>query len=146
MSTPPDSTSKQSSPKTESMTKTVESGVFIRTTYRRGKQRKQTTERIKPNMKKVILGSIGEFEVYVYPFDYPDKVFIGKFPVSTYLDKSGVSGLQGMINICKWYLDGGAFTKETWRKAANSRRHVIQKAYDLALNELRSSEKARISH
>jgi hypothetical protein len=105
----------------ETITKTTESGAFIRTTIRRGKQRTQTTKRIKPNMKKVILGSIGDFEVYVYPFDYPDKVFIGKFPVSTFLDKTGLAGVQGIINISRWFLDGKA------------------------LNELSAKEKARIT-
>lgn len=146
MSTSDAPASKESDLQTESITKTVETGAFIRTTYRKGKRRKQHTERVKPNMKKVILGSIGDFEVYVYPFDYPDKVFIGKFPTSTYISMSGVRDLTGLANIMRWYLNGEAFSKENWRKAANSRKRAIQKSYNLALNELRSSENARILH
>jgi hypothetical protein len=135
--------SKKSYPITETITKTTESGAFIRTVIRRGKQRKQTTIRIKPNQKKVVLGHIGELEVYVYPFDFPDTVFLGKFPVSIQLSRAGVSEMMRMSNTCKWFLDGKAFNAPNWRKGVNARRRDIQAAYNQALLELRSSEKPR---
>jgi hypothetical protein len=144
MTTTPDS--ERSLSNKISVTKTTESGAFIRTTYREGKKRRQETVRIEKNTKKVVLGHLGEFEVYVYPFDFPDKVFIGKFPVSTYITLSDVKGAMGIINISKWFLEGKAFDKPTWRKAANSRRRAIQTAYDQALNELTSKKKAPIEN
>jgi len=146
LSTSKDTPSNTSQPPMESMTKTVESGAFIRTVWRKGKKRRQESLRIKPNYKKVILGGFGEFEVYVYPFDYPDKVFIGKFPVSTYLVMSDVKKLMGLTATMRWFLDGKAFNEDGWRKGVNSRRRAIQNSYNLALSELRSKEKTRIKH
>lgn len=97
-------------------------------------------------MKKVILGSIGDFEVYVYPFDYPDKVFIGKFPVSTHIGMNDAKALCGLSKTLVWFLKGEAFSKDGWRKAPNSRRRAIQNAYNLALNELRAKEKPPFQH
>jgi hypothetical protein len=129
----------------ETITKTTESGAFIRTVIRHGKQRIQTTKRIKPNMKKVVLGYVGEFEVYVYPFDYPDKVFMGKFPVSTMLDSTNVKQILGVYNQMRWFLSGQAFNEPLKSKAANARRRAIVSAYNLALNEKRSNDKTRFS-
>jgi hypothetical protein len=125
----------------ETITKTTESGAFIRTVIRRGKQRTQTTTRIKPNQKKVVLGHIGELEVY--PFDFPDTVFLGKFPVSVQLSRTGVSEMLRMSHTCRWFLDGKAFSAPNWRKGVNARKRDIQTAYNQALLELRSSEKPR---
>lgn len=133
--------SKKSSSTPETLTITTESGAFIRKTWRHGKKRRQETTRVKPNYKKVVLGHIGEFEVYVYPFDYPDKVFIGKFPVSTYINIGEVKSLFGLTSTMKWYLNGEAFNEPQRSKAANARRRTILSAYNLALSELRNSKK-----
>jgi hypothetical protein len=96
-------------------------------------------------MKKVVLGHFGDFEVYVYPFDYPDKVFVGKFPISTMFDSTNVKQTLGVYNQMRWFLSGEAFKEPNWRKGSNSRRRAIVSAYNLALSELRSKEKAGIS-
>ena len=134
--------SKESNPSTEtpSRTKTVESGAFIRTTYRVGKKRKQETKRFQKNQKKVILGRIGDFEIYCYPYEYPDTVFIGQFPVSTQIDSASVTQLISGYNKAKSYLDGNYFKKPNWRKGANSRRRDIKKAYNLGLDDQRSKK------
>lgn len=126
---------------TESYTKTVESGAFIRTIRRKGKKRKIKTERFKKNEKKVILGHIGDFEVYVYPYDYPDKVFLGQFPISTMLDNSNFAQLLSNYNKVKSFLEGNYFSKPNWRKGANSRRRDIQRAYNRGLTAQRSKKK-----
>ena len=119
----------------ESITKTTESGAFIRTVTRKGKRRKQETKRIQKNDKKVTLGFIGEFEVYAYPYDFPDTVFVGKFPVSTSISKGQEGQIYSIANIIRHYLEGNYFNKPNWRKGANSRRRAIQKAYNRALKD-----------
>jgi hypothetical protein len=96
-------------------------------------------------MKKVVLGHAGEFEVYVYPFDYPDKVFMGKFPTSTMFDSTNVKQILGVYNQMRWFLTGQAFTEPLKSKASNARRRAIVSAYNLALNEIRSNDKTRNS-
>lgn len=92
------------------------------------------------NQKKVILGRIGDFEVYVYPYDFPDTVFIGKFPVSTKIDIFCVNQLIQMYNRAKAYLNGNWQNVTQFTKEAKMTRHSIVKAYDLALNEQRSKK------
>lgn len=113
--------------------KTVESGIFIRTKWRKDKKTHQKTLKIKANMKKVILGHIGDFELYVYPFDYPDKLFLGKFPTSTIIESTNVKQFLGAYNQSQWFLSGKAFSKPTNRKGANMRRQQIQTAYNHGL-------------
>lgn len=133
-------TSQQSPP--FSMTKTTESGAFIRTTIRHNNKRKTKTERFKKNDKKVVLGFIGDFEVYAYPYDFPDRVFIGKFPVSTQLENANINTLFSVFNRARAFLNGDYFNKPNSRKAANSRRQQVQTAYNLGLNDQRSKQHA----
>lgn len=84
-------------------------------------------------MQKVVLGNIGDFEVYVYPYDYPDKIFVGKFPVSTMITSTNVNQVLGVYNQMKWFLSNAPYSKASWRKGANSRRQQIQQAYNLGL-------------
>jgi hypothetical protein len=97
-------------------------------------------------MKKVIIGNIGDLEVYLYPFDFPDKAFIGKFPVSTPVSRSDLSNMMGIINTLRWFFDGKAFSEPKRRKAANARRRAIVSAYNLALSELRSKKQGGSSY
>lgn len=127
-----------------SITKTVESGAFIRTVIREGKRRKQKTRKFKKNENKVVLGHIGDFEVYVYPYNYPDRVFIGQFPISTEIENSTVACLISAYNKSKTYLDGYYFSKPKRRKGTNVRRQAIQRAYNNGLNEQISKEKASL--
>lgn len=126
----------------ETKTYTTESGAFYRKTWRIGKKRKTKTVRITKNDKKVILGHIGEFEVYVYPYDYPDRVFIGQFPVSTQIEATERRTLMGICAKICHYLAGTYFKEPNWRKGANSRKRDIQKAYNNGLNELKRKKKA----
>lgn len=121
-------------------TKTVESGAFIRTTYRRGNKRKTKTQKMTKNQKKVVLGHIGDFEVYVYPYDYPDSVFLGNFPVSTQIDLSSINQFIRCYNLAKSYLKGTYFERNSHRKEANSRRQAIQSAYNRGLPTKPSSK------
>jgi hypothetical protein len=118
-----------------SITRTTESGAFIRTTIRRGNKRKQETKRIKKNDKKVVLGFIGEFEVYVYPYDFPDTVFCGHFPISTKIEKGQENAILGVAQKIRHYLGGDYYNKPNWRKGANARKRAIQKAYNQGLND-----------
>jgi len=112
-------------------TKTVESGIFIRTKWVKNGKKHQRTLKIKQNKKKVVLGFIGDFELYAYPFDFPDKVFLGKFPNSVIIDSTNVNSLLGAYNKTKWFLSNQAFSKPTNRKGANMRRQQIINAYEI---------------
>jgi len=118
-----------------SITRTTESGAFIRVTLRTGSKRKQKTERITKSQKKVVLGHLGDFEVYVYPWDYPDTVFIGKFPISTKIDKEQEGAVLAIAQKIRHYLEGHYFNRPNWRKGANSRKRDISRAYNLGLDE-----------
>jgi len=120
----------------ESITRTTESGAFIRVTIRKGKKRRQKTERMHKNDKKVILGMIGDFEAYVYPYQYPETVFVGKFPMSTKIDKGSEREVLATAQKIRHYLEGTYFSKENWRKGSNSRKRAIRKAYNLGLGEV----------
>lgn len=124
----------------ESVTKTVESGAFIRTVVRTGKKRRQKTQRFKKSQKKVILGHIGDFEVYVYPYDYGDCIFIGKFPVSTYINKTNYKALFGLFNRMRWYLNGEWQIKPKNEKGRKTLRDNIASAYIHAQEEQQSKE------
>lgn len=120
-----------------SITRTTESGAFIRTIVRKGGKRRQKTVRIKKNQKKVVLGHIGDFEVYTYPYDFPDTVFVGKFPVSTKIEKGQERAILSVAQKIRHYLEGAYFNKPNWRKGANARKRAIRKSYNLGLEEQR---------
>jgi len=126
---------------TDTLTKTTESGIFIRTTIRRGKRRKQETRRMTPNDEKVILGSLGDFELYVYPYKYPDSVFIGTYPTSTTFTLGNVGELIAAYHKTRWFLNGEWQNEPNWRIAPNSRKRAIQKAYNAGLERLKEPKK-----
>lgn len=125
-----------------SYTKLTESGAFIRTVIRKDGKRHQNTKRITKNQKKVVLGFIGEFEVYVYPYDYPETVFIGKFPVSTSIDKTNVHSILGVYNRIRWFIDGEAFREVESKKGVQRLRQHIVSSYDEGLKTRTSSKRA----
>jgi hypothetical protein len=88
---------------------------------------------MKKNDKKVVLGHLGEFEVYIYPYDYPDTVFIGKFPVSTQIESDAWRNILKVAMRIKAYSENQYYKKDGWRKEANARRRDIKKAYNLGL-------------
>ena len=127
----------------ESFTKTVESGAFIRTTLRRGSKRKQETKRFKPNDAKVVIGHLGDFEVYIYPYSFPDTVFIGSFPVSTELTANTLPEMLSIYNKARWFLQGFWQTEPEKSKAAKGRRQRILLAYNAGLEQLKKADSNR---
>jgi len=123
-----------------SITKTVETGAFYRTVIRKGKKRKQKTIRLTKNEKKVTLGYIGDFEVYIYPYDYPDTVFIGKFPVSTKIEGTDWRKLYRIARKVKWYLTGEAWKTKHYTKASKKAYTQLIKAYNSGLKSLKNPE------
>jgi hypothetical protein len=75
------------------VTKRIEHGTFTRTIIRRDKRVTVKTEYVKPNPKKVVIGRLGDLEVYVYPYDFPNRIFMGKFPFTMSMEKSDLSAL-----------------------------------------------------
>jgi hypothetical protein len=127
---------KESQPtkKTPTVTKRVEHGTFTRTIIRRDKRVTVKTTYAKPNPKKVIIGKLGDLEVYVYPYDFPNRVFMGKFPVTFSLTKQDIAAMLGLASISTWFLNGNAFKSHRMGKAANARRRAILSAYKYAQN------------
>lgn len=121
-----------------SRTKTEEWGRFKRTTERRGKKRKQKTERVKKNPKKVRLCQIRDLELYVLPYEYPDTVFIGKYPkFSMALDKYDIPRLFVFVNKMRWFLNGEWQKKVLFTKQSKKDSALCKKAYSSGLDELK---------
>lgn len=121
-----------------SRTKTEEHGQFKRTFYRKGKRKRQKTERLKKNPKKVTLCHIRDLEVYVIPYDYPNTVFIGKYPhFSMALDRYDIPRLFVFINKMRWFLDGYWQKGADFTKEAKTAPALLKKAYNLGLDELK---------
>ncbi|MDI6905676.1 MAG: hypothetical protein QMD13_09390 [Candidatus Bathyarchaeia archaeon] len=128
--------------KHESETVIIEKGGFERYYYRKGKKAKHKTVRHKSkNPEKVTLANIGNLELYVYPYQHPDKVFIGVYPYSQTLSKSEVSALLGFYNKARWFLQEKWTKKAHFTKRAKIDSTLIQKAYGEGLDKLKKEEK-----
>ncbi len=95
----------------------------------------------KKNPKKVILDTIGDFQLYVYPYEYPDKVFFGCYPKSVSLDRNEIKKFLSLFNRARWFL------KEFWTekreprtKGAKRLREYIRKSYAEGLLEQQSKK------
>ena len=131
--------------KRDSTTITREYGYFSRIKTRKGKKRRQSTEYRKTRGEKVLLAKLGDLELYVYPKDYPDRVFLGIFPMSTCISEEQLGLLFNIYNKSKWYLKEDWTRKDTWRKGANSLRRRIQRSYARGLERQKKRRKDRFS-
>lgn len=127
--------------KRPSMTVTHEYGYHIRKKYRYGKKRRQKTTKIEKNTKKVVLAEINGLQVYVYPKEFPNKVFLGIFPMSIQLEEADFSRLFGIMNKIRWYFNEDWVRKGDSRNKAKYLRQQIQRAYTEGLNELKGRRK-----
>lgn len=127
-----------------SYTKLVESGAFVRTLYRKGTKRKQETRRMKKNDEKVVLGMLGDLEVYVYPYNFPSTVFIGKFPISTQITQQNRAEVITAARRIRWFLDGEWNSSSNQHKDSKTRRHTMIKAYNTGLKHQKERENSRI--
>jgi len=96
---------------------------------------------MKQNDKKVILGHLGDFEVYVYPYDFPDTVFIGAYPVSTQITTGNIGEVMAAYSRASWFLAGNWQNKPNWRIGPNSRRRACEKAYNSGLETIKKARK-----
>ena len=126
-------------PKTETETIIKEHG-FRRLILRKGKVKRQKTEIIEKNPLKVTLDKIGDMELYCYPFDYPEHVFLGFRGTSQTLNKYQVRQLFKVYNIAKWFLNS-EWQHKTKSKRTTKRRREIEKAFNLGLKRQREREK-----
>lgn len=137
-----------------SITRERRQGTFETLRVRRGLKKRQRTEKSrehKKNPRKVVLCKMGDLEIYVLPFDFPDKVFLGKYPVNVELDEFTFNFLFKAYNRIRWFLRG-EWQKEEKRIHKIPKKQVglwilrekIKKAYNYALNEERMKEKEAI--
>ena len=128
--------------KQESETIIKEHGVYKRTLYRKGRKRRQRTQRLKKNPEKVVIGKIGELEVYVYPYNFPDKVFLGQYPNFTMtLTKQDIPKLFCIYNISRWYFNGEWQNEPKKSKPAKRLRKLLILAYKTGLDKLKKTKK-----
>jgi len=129
----------------KSRTETTEYGSFIRKKTRYGKKRKQKTVILKKNPEKVVLGKIGDIEVYVYPFQYPDKIFFGLFPMSCYLEEHQKEDVLVLYNRIRWFFKEDWTKKRKQTKHSKASRQAILKAYNVGLDKLKKANLDRDS-
>ena len=120
-----------------SITQTTEYGYYIRKKTRTGKKRRQKTIRPPRNPEKVCLAQLKELEFYVYPKNHPDKVFIGIYPLSTYIEYDDLKRLWGILNKIRWYLREDWTKQRKQTKAAKYSREAIVRAYNAGLSRLK---------
>ena len=117
---------------------------FRRLIIRKGKTKRQKTEIIQKNPMKVTLDKIGDLELYCYPFDYPDTVFIGLGEHSQPLNMYQTRQLFKFYNVSRWFLQG-EWTKDLdWRgkpKRSMRTRGELKKAYNLGLERQKETKK-----
>lgn len=113
--------------------------------WKKGKKIHQKLQRQVSNRKKVTLCSIGNLEFYVYPYEYPDKIFMGIYPQSQTIGSFDLKKFWGIFNRLRWFLNGEwqkPQIKHKNSKEANILRRRIVSAYNLALDEIRRKKKA----
>lgn len=109
--------------------KETEYGFYIREKWRSKKKRTQKTHRFPKNLEKVVIAQIGTLEIYVYPYQFPNQVFLGLFPINVKLSKYQANDLMRAFNTIRWYLEDKWTDKPTRNKKANALRRALQKAY-----------------
>lgn len=134
---------------TENSSETVieEHGTFKRTYRRKGAKKKVKTERKKKNPEKVVLAKMGDLELYVYPYSYPDKIFIGSYPKFTQvLEMSDLPKFFVFFNRAKWFLNGEWQKGYISAKGLKIPRHRIVRAYNYALDKQKKAKKGFPKH
>ena len=116
----------------ESRTTTYESGQFERTKIRQGKKRKQRTVKIPKRESKVVLYKIGRLQLFAYPYDNRNKLFIGYGKFAHPIDKYSVHRILVLYNIAKWFLSKG-FKLSMQGKSRSSLGKPIQRAFKKGL-------------
>lgn len=105
----------------------IEKGYYERyiLTGKDGKTHQGTT-RFPPNPAKVTLARCGMLEYSVYPYSFPDMVFVHLTGEKTQIDRYDVNRHFSAINKVRWYLFGGC-------KNAISGKSKTQLAKDIKL-------------
>jgi hypothetical protein len=92
-------------------------------------ERHEKLVRYPKNPAKVVLGSIGNMTYDVYPYDYPDKVFIHPSGEKHFIDKYDSAKMISISNKIKWFLNGG-LEKALSGKSKSSLAREIRLAYE----------------
>jgi len=92
-------------------------------------ERHEKLVRYEKNPAKVILGSISNITYDVYPYDYPDKVFIHASGEKHFIDKYDSAKMISINNKIKWFLNGG-LEKALGGKSKSSLAREIRLAYE----------------
>lgn len=116
---------------------TKEYGYFIRTKHRHGKKKHVKTTEIKPNLEKVKIAEINGLEAYGYPNDFPDRIFIGIYPLNIQIQEHQIGELLAIYNKCRWYLNGDWEKKKHYTKEAKTARHSLERSIDYHVDKLR---------
>lgn len=128
------------SSKKPTMTITREYGYFQRIKTRRGTKKRQKTIKVQSNPEKVVIDRIGDLEIYVYPYSYPDKIFIGIYPMNTTLEREDFNRLFGIMNKIRWYLEEEWTRNPKNQKGSKYLRQRIVQAYNFGLSKLKETK------
>jgi hypothetical protein len=92
-------------------------------------ERHEKLVRYEKNPAKVILGSIANMTYDIYPYDFPDKVFIHVSGEKHFIDKYDVNKMIAIKNKIRWYLNGG-LERAISGKSKTSLAREIRLAYE----------------
>lgn len=88
----------------------------------------------------MVLGKLNDIEIYVYPYEYPDKVFLGIYPLSTVIGIEDLPKILGLYNKIRWYLQEDWLRKPKTEKGAKYPRERIVRAYNTGLDERKEAK------
>lgn len=114
-----------------------EYGYFIRTSWCKGKQKHTKTDIIPKSEAKISLGKVGDLEFYAYPAQYPDRVFIGLYPLSTAFVLQDLGKFLGMYNKMRTFLTNGYQNKAHTTKQGKVIRHSIERSINYHVKQLK---------
>jgi hypothetical protein len=92
------------------------------------------------NPKKVVLAELNGLQVYVYPYDFPEKVFIALGGNNIQISKYEVNKLLFIFNRSKWYLNGG-LKMALSGKSRSRLGDFLKTAYNQGLKDVRRLKK-----
>lgn len=96
---------------------------------------------------KVTLVRLHNVELYVYPYDFPDVVFLGSYPHFTLeINKEDIKKFLIMYNRARWYFENHWQKNASKTKRAKRTSADISKAYNLGLNKLKKKKSPSSKH
>jgi hypothetical protein len=110
------------------------------------KKKERETVEIERNPKRLVFGEVKDLQVYTYPYDFPNMIFIGIHPFSVGITERELNTLWGVLSRARAYfrlMKKSLPTPPKYgakNKSAREFRKAIVKAYNAGLTEKTPSE------